>query len=111
MNTMQKQTTPWSPKKLTRPRGEKLKAERVQEKVLAMPGWQLVRRGKALYRMREFPDGQVAFAFASFAAALTARAGQRADVTLSGSRVVVTLHKRSRIGESDAVLDLARSLG
>jgi pterin-4a-carbinolamine dehydratase len=100
-----------TPKKLTRPRGEKLKAERVQEKLRSMPGWRLALEGKALSRVREFPDSEVASAFATFAGAFTVRMKQPADVTLSGSRVLVVLHARNRSGLSNAVLDFARSLG
>ncbi|HYG62623.1 MAG TPA: 4a-hydroxytetrahydrobiopterin dehydratase [Thermoanaerobaculia bacterium] len=112
MNTMQNiNTTQPVARKLIRPRGEKLKAERVQEKLRSMPGWQLAREGKALSRVREFPDHGVATAFASYAGAFTARMKQPADVTLSGSRVLVILHARSRAGLSNAVLEFAKSLG
>jgi pterin-4a-carbinolamine dehydratase len=112
MNTMYEENDCEAlPKKLTRPRGEKLKAERVQEKLRAMPGWQIAGEGRALSRIREFPDDRVASAFATFAGAFSARAKQPAEVTLSGSRVLVVLHARPRAGLTDAVLDFARSLG
>jgi pterin-4a-carbinolamine dehydratase len=121
MSTMQSvQSTQAAPEKRGRPQGEtlkaervqeKLKAERVQEKLRSMTGWRLAKGGKALNRVREFPDHRVASAFATFAGAFIARAKQQADVTLSGSRVLVILHARSRGGLSDAVLDLAKSLG
>ena len=112
MNTMYAvDSSEATPKKLTRPRGEKLKAERVQEKLRSMPGWRLAGEGKALSRIREFPDSEVASAFATFTGAFTSRMKQPADVTLSGSRVLVVLHAKSRSGLSNAVLDFARSLG
>jgi pterin-4a-carbinolamine dehydratase len=120
MNTMQNQNAEISSKKLTRPRGEKLKAERVQdklkaervqEKLHAMPGWRFARREQTLHREREFQGYEVASAFASFAGALTVSMEQPASITLSGSRVLVVLHTRSRGGVSDPVLDIAKSLG
>ncbi|HYG62117.1 MAG TPA: 4a-hydroxytetrahydrobiopterin dehydratase [Thermoanaerobaculia bacterium] len=120
METLQNKTNEPVQRKLIRPRGEKLKAERVQDKLKAervqdklrsMPGWRFARRGQTLHRVREFPDHQVASAFAGFAGAFAARAKQPADITLSGSRVLVVLHPKSRGGLSDAVLDLAKSLG
>ena len=85
MNATQKttvQTQETAPdKKLIRPRGEKLrqarseklKAERVQEKLAAdrftrrlqaVPGWNLTEDHQALYRQRQFPDSASAASFA-----------------------------------------------
>jgi pterin-4a-carbinolamine dehydratase len=123
METMQKAapTTAVPAKKLVRPRREKsfdrrletrLKAERVQEKLRALPGWRLLAGGKALDRVREFQDPRVAVAWAQFASLSAERAGLPAEVTVSGHRVLLILRDRIHRGAlSDAVLDFAKLLG
>src|SRR5690349_12924364 len=84
-------------RKLIRPRGEKvfrgqreakLKAERVQEKLLAMPGWRLSGEGKGLVRIWMFRDNKTAMSFTDFANNLTEGSGHLAHITLSGRRVL-----------------------
>ena len=124
METMQN-AVPTTPamlaKKLIRPRGEKsfalrletrLKAERVQEKLRAVPGWRLLAGGKAVDRVREFQDPRVAAAWAQFVHLYAERAGLPAEVTVSGARVLVILRDRIHRGAlSDAVLDSVKDLG
>jgi pterin-4a-carbinolamine dehydratase len=124
MNTTQNavNTTTGAPaKKLTRPRGEKslarkletrLKAERVQEKLRAVPGWRLRTGGKVADRVREFQDARVAAAWAQFVNLYAERAGVPTDVTVAGARVLVTVRDRVYRGAlSDAVLDFVKVLG
>ncbi|HYG65255.1 MAG TPA: hypothetical protein VEL74_21925 [Thermoanaerobaculia bacterium] len=108
-------------KKLIRPRGEKslarkletrLKAERVQEKLRAAPGWRLLAGGKAVDRVREFHDPRVAAAWAQFVHLYAERAGFPAEVTVSGARVMVILRDRVTRGElSAAALEAVKVLG
>ena len=108
-------------KKLIRPRGEKsldrklearLKAERVQEKLRAVPGWRLLAGGKAVDRVREFHDPRVAAAWVQFVHLYAERAGFPAEVTVSGARVMVILRDRIHRGElSAAALEAIKILG
>ena len=93
----------------------RLKAERVQEKLRALPGWRLVPGGKAVDRVREFQDPQSAVAYASFLAEIASRSQQPIGIDLTGTRVGITLwtkpqHGR-RVGLTEAVLNFARTLG
>jgi pterin-4a-carbinolamine dehydratase len=94
---------------------EKLKAERVQDKLLLLPEWRLVPGRKALDRVREFPDPVTASSFAGFVNDFAARYGQPAKVVLHGARVTVTLQGRRVAGGgrelTDEVLAFARALG
>ena len=89
--------------------GTALKAERVQEELKAMPGWELFPHGKALHRAREFAVPMVAAKFASYAAELAATAHQSVQLQWSGTRVSVILHGRGGITET--LLGFARQLG
>lgn len=122
METMQNAVTSQraaQAKKLIRPRGElarrletRLKAERVQEKLRAVPGWRLLAGGKAVDRVREFHDPRVAAAWAQFVHLYAERAGFPAEVTVSGARVLVILRDRITRGElSTAALEAIRVLG
>src|SRR5262245_10674247 len=89
----------------------RLKAERVQEKLRAMPGWRLVPGGRAIDRLREFPDPPSAVAYAGFLAEIASRSRQPIGIDLVGSRVGITLwtkpeHGR-RVGLNEAVLNFA----
>ena len=94
---------------------ERLKAERVQESLRTLPGWQLAPGGKAIDRVREFPDAHVAAAYAGFVTQFAARRDQSMTVSLSGSQVAVTLKGKARQGRhgglTAAVLEFARALG
>src|SRR4030095_29247 len=45
---------------------ERLKAERVQEELKAMPGWRLASGGKAIHRAKAFPTAEVARLYSTF---------------------------------------------
>ena len=118
-------------KKLIRPRGEKLrqarseklKAERVQEKLAAerftkrlqaVPGWNLTEDHQALYRQRQFPDTASAASFALHATQLVLGQGQGLSLSALPGQVVVLLHgvprgRGYRLAEE--TLDLAERLG
>ena len=94
---------------------ERLKAERVQERLKALPGWALSRDGEAVDRVREFADPAAATAYAAFAAALAGSRAQPIALSIDAGKVVLTLPGQKRRGLvgglDDTVLDLAASLG
>lgn len=108
-------------RKLTRPRGEKLcrrhreaklKAERVQEKLLSLPGWRLSADGNSLVRVRTFRNNTSAMAFTFFANTVMEGSGHRVHLTLSGPRVLLTLQSRAYHGGlTESLFDLAQDLG
>ena len=92
------------------PYSERLKAERVQHRLKAMPGWRLIPDGKAVDRLRQFPNAQVAADFAGFLARFAASTGQPVGVELAGKHVTITVRARNA-GLTEAVLDFAQALG
>jgi pterin-4a-carbinolamine dehydratase len=92
----------------------RLKAERVQEELKSMPGWQLTGDERAIDRAREFPSPDLAVVFVNFVAMLSSLEEQPVDLSLSAGRVVVTLSavlSTNRRGVTQGVLDFARMLG
>lgn len=117
-----KTTTPMSParpatSRLRRPPRppERLKAERVQELLKAMPGWALVPGGRTITRKREFDSPPAAASFAVFVAGLASEAQRAVRLDLSGSSVVVTLPGRTgrepREDLSLEILGFAQQIG
>ena len=93
-------------------REEKLKAERVQEELKAMPGWKLAPRGKELTRFRQFGQPAGAARFASFVADMAVADRQRVQLRIDGNRVALTLQCRRGYGVlTTSVLEFARQLG
>jgi pterin-4a-carbinolamine dehydratase len=92
-------------------RQNRLKAERVQEELRALPGWQLALDGKGVHRAWEFSEARVASAHAAFVNDLAEAEGRAAEITLSGSRVLVVLQGRSRSGVTAELLRFAKVLG
>lgn len=94
---------------------QRLKSERVQEELKAMPGWGLAGEGKAIDRVREFPDHRIAHAFAGYVADAAAAAGQPVWITQSGRQLVITLRGKARNGGygdlTESTLAFARRLG
>src|SRR5262245_41971547 len=60
-----------------------LKAERVQERLAAMPGWKLL-GGRTLGRVREFPDAGLAAIYAGFLTRYAINAGHPLAIQLRG---------------------------
>jgi Pterin 4 alpha carbinolamine dehydratase len=104
-------------KKLRPPRiGEKLKAERVQDLLKALPGWRLRADKRSIARTRKFADA-VSMASYGFHAMHLART-QKVLVSFAtlGDQLTVTLHGTSQSGRkladlSEAVFHLAEQLG
>jgi pterin-4a-carbinolamine dehydratase len=91
---------------------ERLKSERVQSRLKRMQGWKVQSGGKAIDRVREFPDALVAASYLAFAALLARQSGQPLRVSMVGNTMVVALPGRaSRPGLTEEVLDLAEQLG
>lgn len=95
---------------------EKLKAERVQDKLRAMPGWSVSARSRrSLERVWELPDNRIAMAFVQLVNELATHHRMTAVVRLAGAQVGVTLRGRSgrgaNAGVTDTMLDFAKMLG
>lgn len=94
---------------------QRIAAQRVRERLPALPGWRLVEGNRALDRVRELPDATAAAGYVSFVAMLAAAMDQPVGISLAGHRVVLTLHGHPRRGTggglTEAVLDFAASLG
>lgn len=92
----------------------RLKAERVQLKLQALPSWKPVLEGKAIQRVHAFPEAQVAAWYAGYLSHYAAAMKVPATVSLAGRQVSVTLHgpmTRINKGElNDAVVDFALQL-
>ena len=69
-----------------------LKPERVQQLLLALPGWKLRGDGGGLETNRRFTSAGAAGSFAALACRLATQRRQPVKVNLSGGDVVVTLH-------------------
>lgn len=87
----------------------RLKAERVQEKLRTMPGWKLLRGGKVIDRVHDFPEEDVASAYAAFVHRYAKAVDQPVTVSVSGGMVIVSLYGARFL--TDSVLDFARRLG
>lgn len=93
---------------------QRLKAERVQSRLKRLPGWRMQSGGKAIDRVRQFRDPQVAASYLAYAALLASQSGQPLQAAVNGQTVVIALPGRStRPGASitEDVLDLAEQLG
>jgi pterin-4a-carbinolamine dehydratase len=102
---------------MRRPPGpvDKLKAERVQERLQAMPAWSLTHGGLAVSRVHDFPDSRVASSYASFVSDFASAMNVPVSMSLSGGRVTLKLQGSPRLtghaGLTEAVLDFAEILG
>ena len=94
---------------------ERLKAERVQLALKALPSWRLAPGGRSIDRVRTFPVPHVAAAYAAFAAALADSHQLPIAIALSAGQVVLTLSAPVRKGACGSltapVLELAACLG
>ncbi len=102
---------------LTTPQGvrQRLKSERVQDALKAMPAWRQSPQGQAIDRAFEFPSSQVAAAFAGYVSAFAAHLGHTINLSIARTTVVLTLTgPRSKGRQADLteeVLVFARKLG
>jgi len=119
MRSVEKQSSPDQPHK----QGDRvalgprlgLKAERVQESLLSMPGWRALAEPAGLVRSREFTWPAEAEAYAAFVARLSQLHRQPVKIDLDESRVVITLNGAASEpavrGITQPVLDLAAAIG
>lgn len=92
----------------------KLKSERVEERLMAMPEWRLTLEDKAITRVKELPTAQVATLYSAYVTGLAAASNLPVCVNVAGGRVLVTLFARRNRGRftnlTEAVLDLAERI-
>jgi pterin-4a-carbinolamine dehydratase len=99
-------------KPLRPPIVQRLKSERVEEALMAMPGWKALPAGMALHRTRQFFHPGAAANFAAQAGKLAALAQQRVLVQLAGTRVSLTVYcRKDEDGITDTLLGFARQIG
>jgi hypothetical protein len=93
----------------------RLKAERVQQELQAMPGWRLAAGGKTIDRAKAFPNAEVARLYSGFVTAYAGALELPVVTSAAGGQVIVTLHaprSHGRVGPlTESVLELARLLG
>ena len=94
---------------------EKLKAERVQERLRQeASSWRLINSSTGINRTREFPDIRAAMAYVSYVSVLASCLRLPVSVLLTGSRAVISLQGRrkgKRRGVTDAMVDFAAAIG
>jgi pterin-4a-carbinolamine dehydratase len=93
---------------------QRLKAERVQSRLRRLPGWKIQSGGKAIDRVRQFRDPQVAASYLAYAALLASQSGQPLQAVVNGQTVILVLPGRSMrpgAGITEDVLELAEQLG
>ena len=98
-----------------RPFFQKLKPERVQEELAAMPGWELT-AGRYIGRSFRFASERAADAYTAFVSSSARDVGQPVRLQLSGCNLDVELYSPPLRNGSHgpltmAVLDFARKLG
>jgi len=93
---------------------ERLKAERVQLRLQLIRGWKMQPEGKAIDRVRQFPDPLVAASYLAFAGLLARQTGQPLRASVYGKTIILALTGRAKGAEkgiTEEVLDLAEQLG
>lgn len=93
----------------------RLKSERVEQRLRAMPQWRRTLEGKAITRVKELPNPEAATLYSSFVISLAGASNLPVSVNVASGRVLVTLHARRNRGRftnlTEAVLDLAEKIG
>jgi pterin-4a-carbinolamine dehydratase len=108
MNTQMQQAT----RRLRRPPrpGGKLKPERVQLMLRALPGWRLSAKGNALLLTRSFTTVGEAAKLAAFVAALAAAESHALTLGVTAYRVTLRLQRSKGNGIDRPLLDFARRI-
>ncbi len=93
---------------------QRLKSERVQEELRAMPGWELAHEEKTIERVKVYPTPEVAALYAAFVTRFASAAGFFVNVGLSGGQACVTVYAPQINGcpgeVTESVLAFARQL-
>jgi pterin-4a-carbinolamine dehydratase len=96
------------------PAVQRLKSERVQEELKAMPAWELAHEEKAIERAKSFPTPEVAALYTAYVTGYAAAAGFAVTVNVTGGQVCVTVYApqiNGCAGElTESVLGFARQL-
>lgn len=91
----------------------RLKAERVEERLRVLPGWE--RKGGLIDRARMFPSMEAASLYGIYVLWLAGKAGMTVGVDLAEDGVLVTLRARRRKGGqyefTEGQFDFAELLG
>ena len=87
---------------------ERLTAERIEELVKAMAGWELSRRPSTIQRVLSFEDSRVAATYGSFVLELGALESQDVNIATKGKKMFVTVSRRGGLAQVD--LDFAAKL-
>jgi pterin-4a-carbinolamine dehydratase len=90
---------------------QRLKSERVQEELKAMPGWKLLPGGSALGRAWDLPDTGVALAYAAYVTRYAEAWRLRASATVHGGQVLLSLRAKQSRDVTRGVIELAKRLG
>jgi pterin-4a-carbinolamine dehydratase len=94
---------------------EKLKSERVQEMLQAMPAWSLLQGSEAIGRTFQFPSKRVAAKFADYVSTYAEEEGHPVNLEVSKVEVSLTLtgpKERGRYGElTEEIVTFAQKLG
>jgi hypothetical protein len=93
----------------------RLKSERVEERLRQMPGWKLLPGGRAIDRVRDLGTPEIAADYAAWVLKSAARLGRCVGVRLIGGRyLAITLEGRSGPSHrslSQGDLNFAKCLG
>lgn len=93
----------------------RLKSERVEERLRQMPGWKLLPGGRAIDRVRDLATPEIAADYAAWVLKSAARLGRCVGVRLIGGRYLsITLEGRSGPNHrslSERDLEFAKCLG
>jgi pterin-4a-carbinolamine dehydratase len=94
---------------------QRLKSERVQEALKAMPAWGLAHGEQAIASAKVFPTPDVAASYGAFVSRFASAAGYSVTVSLTGGQVCVTLYAPQVNGcpgeLTESVLGFAKQLG
>lgn len=90
---------------------QKLKAERVQEELKALPGWRLLPNQREISLSRELRGTGLALSFAAYAARYAESMGLKVKALVKGDRVQLSLRSPRSGQVTRGVLELARRLG
>lgn len=89
---------------------EGMKAERVQERMSEVPGWEKVEGEDAIRRLYRFPNFRASVAFVGYVAELAEAADHHPDIDIRYSKVTLTLTTHDAGGLTDKDFDLARRI-
>ena len=87
------------------PRARRLKSERIQSQITALPGWEI--EGESIRRTYKFPNFRSALAFVQFVGELAEAQDHHPDIDVRYSKVTLTLSTHSAGGLTEKDFRLA----